>query len=90
MTYFGTPVVEQWYEINLTARDLRQPFGHPSRAGGASKDDRADVLGNSAAADRRLQRTYMAPQFGAAMRVIHAVRRPADDQTASTGRGRKS
>lgn len=57
-------------------RDLRRTFGGLSRAGGATKDDTADVLGNSAAVDRFLGDVYMAPQFETASRAVLAVRRP--------------
>lgn len=60
----------------LQFRDLRRTFGHWSRAGGASKDDTADVLGNSAAADPRLAEVYMATQFATARRAVLAIRRP--------------
>lgn len=60
----------------LQFRDLRRTFGNLARAGGASKDDTADVLGNSAATNAQLGEIYMAPQFETARRAIDAVRRP--------------
>jgi integrase len=58
-------------------RDLRRSFGSLSRAGGASKDDTADVLGNSAAVNPQLGETYMAPTFHTASRAVAAIRRPS-------------
>ena len=63
----------------LQFRDLRRTFGHWSRAGGASKDDTGDVLGNSAATDPRLAEVYMATQFMTARRAVLAIERPAED-----------
>ncbi|KAB6717742.1 hypothetical protein [Roseobacter sp. TSBP12] len=57
-------------------RDLRRTFGGRSRAGGASKDDTADVLGNSAANSFELAEIYMATQFETAARAVDAVKRP--------------
>jgi integrase len=59
-------------------RDLRRSFGSLSRAGGASKDDTADVLGNSAAVNPQLGETYMAPTFHTASRAVAAIRRPTE------------
>ena len=60
----------------LQWRDLRRTFGNLSRAGGASKSDTADVLGNTAATDPRLMRTYMAAQIATTLRAVQAVQRP--------------
>ena len=60
----------------LQWRDLRRTFGNLSRAGGASKADTADVLGNTAATDPKLMRTYMAPQLATTLRAVQAVQRP--------------
>ncbi|RWR34969.1 hypothetical protein D2T29_00390 [Sinirhodobacter populi] len=62
----------------LQFRDLRRTFGVNSRAGGASKDDTADVLGNTAATDQFLGDVYMAPSFETASRAVEAVRRPKE------------
>lgn len=62
-------------------RDLRRSFGVHSRAGGASKDDAADVLGNSAATDQMLGDIYMAPSFETASRAVMAVHRPKTEDT---------
>ena len=66
-------------------RDLRRSFGSLSRAGGASKDDTADVLGNSAAINPQLGETYMAPTFHTASRAVTAIRRPTE-QAKKKGR----
>lgn len=60
----------------LQWRDLRRTFGNLSRAGGATKSDTADVLGNTAATDPRLMRTYMAAQLATTLRAVQAVQRP--------------
>ncbi|MBZ4023150.1 hypothetical protein CKO11_11840 [Rhodobacter sp. TJ_12] len=60
----------------LQFRDLRRTFGALSRAGGASKDDTADVLGNSAATDQHLADIYMSPQIETSGRAVTALRRP--------------
>ncbi len=62
---------------DLQFRDLRRTFGILSRAGGATRDDTADVLGNSAATNPRLARTYMPGQLDTASRAVEAIRRPA-------------
>ena len=69
----------------LQFRDLRRTFGHFSRAGGASKDDTADVLGNSAATDPALAEIYMAPQLATALRAVMAIRRPEEKQERKIG-----
>lgn len=61
----------------LQFRDLRRTFGILSRAGGATRDDAADVLGNSAATNPRLAETYMPSQLDTASRAVDAVKRPA-------------
>ena len=61
-------------------RDLRRTFGGRSRAGGASKDDTADVLGNSAANSFELSEIYMATQFETASRSVEAVQRPKKEE----------
>lgn len=61
----------------LQFRDLRRTFGVMSRAGGATKDDTADVLGNSAATNPRLAETYMPGQIDTASRAIRAIQRPS-------------
>ncbi len=58
-------------------RDLRRTYGALSRAGGASKDDVGDVLGNSAATDPRLADIYMEPSLISTARATAAIRRPA-------------
>ena len=58
---------------NLQFRDLRRTFGVLARAAGASKDDIADVLGNSAAVNPLLGETYMPASFETASRAIAAV-----------------
>lgn len=60
----------------LQFRDLRRTFGILSRSGGATKDDTADVLGNSAATNSRLAETYMPSQLDTASRAVEAIRRP--------------
>lgn len=61
---------------SLWFKDLRRTFGVWARSGGASDDDTADVLGNSAAIDPRLQETYMPPSFETASRAVLSIRRP--------------
>lgn len=58
---------------DLQFRDLRRTFGVLARAAGASKDDIADVLGNSAAVNPLLGETYMPASFETASRAIAAV-----------------
>lgn len=69
----------------LQWRDLRRTFGNLSRAGGASKADTADVLGNTAATDPKLMRTYMAPQLATTLRAVQAVQRPAKTKERKEG-----
>lgn len=64
----------------LQFRDLRRTFGNLARAGGASRDDTADVLGNSAAVNPQLQVIYMDTQFETARRAIDAVKRPGKEE----------
>lgn len=64
----------------LQFRDLRRTFGNRARAGGASKSDVGDVLGNSAATNTQLQQIYMSPQFWTASRAIMGVQRPQDQE----------
>lgn len=66
----------------LQFRDLRRTFGVLSRAGGASKDDAGDVLGNSAAVNPRLGETYMPAQLETASRAVMAIKRPKAKKTA--------
>lgn len=60
----------------LQWRDLRRTFGNQSRAGGATDADTADVLGNTAAKNTRLRRTYMNAQLATTLRAVQAVQRP--------------
>ncbi|VDS07934.1 hypothetical protein PARHAE_01114 [Paracoccus haematequi] len=60
----------------LQFRDLRRTFGILSRSGGATKDDAADVLGNSAATNPQLADTYMPSQLDTASRAVEAIKRP--------------
>lgn len=60
----------------LQWRDLRRSFANLSRAGGSSDADTSDVLGNTAAKNARLRRTYMAPQLVTAKRAVDALQRP--------------
>lgn len=62
---------------SLQFRDLRRTFGVLSRAGGSTRDDTADVLGNSAATNPRLAQTYMPGQIDTASRAVDAIRRPS-------------
>lgn len=61
-------------------RDLRRTFGVLARMGGASRDDTADVLGNTANIDPALAETYMPSTFETASRAVAAVRRPANPE----------
>lgn len=60
----------------LQFRDLRRTFGVLARAGGASRDDIGDVLGNSAAVNPILGETYMPASFETASRAVAAVKAP--------------
>jgi len=64
----------------LQFRDLRRTFGVWARAGGASKADVGDVLGNAAGQDPGLGETYMPAGFETAARAINAVQRPHSDK----------
>ncbi|MBT26259.1 MAG: hypothetical protein CML60_07665 [Rhodobacteraceae bacterium] len=61
---------------DIQFRDLRRTFGVWARAGGGTRADIGDVLGNSAAVDPILGETYMPPSFFTAARAIAAVQRP--------------
>ncbi|SFY18106.1 hypothetical protein SAMN04244548_02970 [Paracoccus pantotrophus] len=61
---------------NLQFRDLRRTFGILSRSGGSTKDDTADVLGNSAAVSPQLAEVYMPSQLDTASRAVDAIQRP--------------
>lgn len=70
-------IASGWTSVaDLQFRDMRRTFGARSRAGGASKSDVADVLGNSAANNFQLSDIYMSPQFDTASRAVSSVRRP--------------
>lgn len=60
----------------LQFRDLRRTFGVWARAGGATKADVGDVLGNSAGTDPVLSEIYMPSSFETAARAVFAVERP--------------
>jgi hypothetical protein len=66
---------------DLQFRDLRRTFGILARAGGASKDDVGDVLGNSAAVNPQLGETYMPASFTSASRAVAAVPLPKSART---------
>lgn len=61
---------------DLQFRDLRRTFGILSRRGGSTKDDTADVLGNSAATNPQLAEVYMPSQLDTASRAVDAIKRP--------------
>lgn len=61
----------------LQFRDLRRSFGRLARAGGASRSDVGDMLGNSAALNPQLGEIYMATQLTTAARAVMSVQRPA-------------
>lgn len=61
---------------DLRFRQLRPIFGQLARQGGASRDDTADVLGNSAAINGQLADIYLASQLETAHRAIEAIQRP--------------
>lgn len=65
---------------NLQFRDLRRTFGILARAGGATREDAADVLGNSADVDAGLGEVYMPSQTETALRAVMAIRRPPEAQ----------
>lgn len=67
-------------QSTLQFRDLRRTFGIWARAGGASKGDVADVLGNSAGQDPGLGEVYMPASFETAMRAVSAVQRPEKEE----------
>ncbi|MEO0680476.1 MAG: hypothetical protein AAF192_08685 [Pseudomonadota bacterium] len=60
----------------LMFRDLRRSASTHARDGGADMRDTADMLGNDAAVNPRLSRTYVPPSSAAANRAIGALRRP--------------
>lgn len=60
----------------LQWRDLRRTFSTLARAGGASVDDVADAIGNTAARDDGLRETYMPAQMETSARATLAVRLP--------------
>lgn len=66
----------------LQFRDLRRTFGVMSRAGGSTKDDVGDVLGNSAATDPQLAGIYMPATIHTATRAVMAIVRPDDPAPA--------
>lgn len=68
--------------VSLQFRDLRRTFGNWARAGGASKADVADVLGNSAGQDAALGEVYMAASLDTVLRAMGAVRRPHQERKA--------
>lgn len=61
---------------HLQFRDLRRSFGVMARQNGASREDVGGVLGNTAATDPVLERTYMAPDITTTGRAVAAVQRP--------------
>jgi integrase len=61
---------------DLQFRDLRRTFGILARAGGASRDDVGDVLGNSAAVNPQLGEVYMPASLETASRAVAAVPMP--------------
>ena len=61
---------------HLQFRDLRRSFGVAARQSGASREDVGGVLGNTAATDPRLERTYMPPDLHTTARAVNAVQRP--------------
>jgi len=68
---------------DLQFRDLRRTFGVLARAGGSSKNDIGDVLGNSAATNPLLGETYMPPSFATTRRTIGAIQRPVTGEGKS-------
>lgn len=64
----------------LQFRDLRRTFGVMARAGGASKSDVGDLLGNSAGTDPQLGEIYMPPSFHTAVRAVEAIKRPENKE----------
>jgi len=65
----------------LQFRNLRRTFGTWARAGGASKGDVGDVLGNSAVTDPQLGEIYMPPSFHTAARAVFSFQRPEKEAT---------
>ena len=64
----------------LQFRDLRRTFGVWARAGGGSREDVGDVLGNSAAMDPQLGETYMPPSYHTAARAVASIQRPTEQK----------
>jgi integrase len=60
----------------LQLRDLRRSFSNLSRAAGSTDADTGDVLGNTAAKNPKLRRTYMSPQLATAKRAVDILQRP--------------
>ena len=75
--------------MNLQFRDLRRTFSVWARAGGVSKSDAADVLGNSAATNPTLGEVYMPPSYHTAARAVAAVQRPPEAATSTKPEKRK-
>lgn len=64
----------------LQFRDLRRTFGVWARAGGASREDIGDVLGNSAATDPQLGEIYMPPSLTTTARAVFSIVRPTEKE----------
>lgn len=60
----------------IQMRDLRRTFGILARAGGASREDTGDALGNTAGRDPALYDVYMPATVHTAARAVRAVQRP--------------
>lgn len=63
----------------LQFRDLRRTFGVWARAGGATRNDIGDVLGNSAGTDPVLGEIYMPASVTTAARAVFSVQRPKQE-----------
>lgn len=75
----GTALPADWAApiAQLQFRDLRRTWGKLARLGGVSRDDIADVLGNTVNTDPVLARTYTAAELETVARAQDAVRRPS-------------
>ena len=63
----------------LQMRDLRRTFGILARTAGATREDVADALGNTAAKDSRLYETYMPATVHSASRAVQIIKRPGKE-----------
>lgn len=64
----------------LTQRDLRRSFAINARAGGVTRDDLVDVLGNTLDDNQMLAQTYTPSQLATVQRVVGAIKKPEKER----------